>query len=598
MNIKHLKTVILALGLLSVAAQATVAEKAPEAVASPMPCITPKPAKTTLMSGTFTITGQNAIIAALADPAAAKLAKPTPEQIEWADMECEMFVHFGVATWMGQEYDVKGNTYLPKMNPKDFNAEQICQAAKSWGAKQVVLVCKHVGGFCWWPTETTPYCVKNIPWKNGKGNLVKETADALRKNKLKMGIYIYSDDPAYTRGIGRGGRTDDPTKQEEWNVKLRQQWTEVLTLCGSDLVKEIWFDGGCIVPLKDIVTKMVPKAAVFQSPIATIRWPGTESGKLPDVCWSSIASLEGDKTAKAVGDPDGTTWLPPECDAVLYGHGGHHWFWSPKNETMRYTLDELMEIYLKSVGRGGVLLLNSTPNTDGVIPAGDMKAYSEFGTEIKRRFGSPLAKTSGVGETVELNLSKLRKVNHAWIMEDLRGGHRIRGYVLEGRNAAGNWQPLATGISVGHKRILVFAETTVDKLRLRITQKVGTPIVRELAAFYATGITIPTAEVSAAEVSVPCGKWDQGAVTAKVNLSPYIKIPATYEVTVGQAQIRSAKLLFNGVELPAEDCTVQNGKIVLRQTQQVTEHTKTELVIEFKLDTPAGEAKIRMTSER
>lgn len=657
---------------------------------------------------------------ALADPAAAPLAKPTSGQIEWADMELQMFVHFGVATWKGSEYDSNGQMDLSKMNPAAFDAEQICRVAKSWGAKQVILVCKHVGGFCWWPTETTEYSVKNIPWKNGNGNLVKEVADACRKNGLKMGIYLYSDDTRYAKGIGRGGRTDDPQRQEEWNQKLRQQWTEVLTICGPDLVREVWFDGGCIVPLADIIRKLAPSAEIFGGPLATVRWPGTESGKLPDPCWSSIGTgVKSD--GEGAGMADGQRWCPPECDTVLYGRGGHHWFWSAKNEAQRHTTDELMDIYLKSVGRGGMLLLNSSPNTDGLIPADDVKRYEEFGAEIHRRFGSPLAKTSGVGDTLELDLGGLHKVNQASLMEDTRGGHRIRAYVLEGREASGKWQPLTTGSSVGHKRIAAFATTIVDRLRLRITKYVGTPMVRELAAFYVTGLkpdevvsltqgkpatassthsapylpamatdgnpntrwaatdsdTLawlevdlgdPTTfgKVSLSELAdrvqefviesrndksspwltaftgtiigsnfeqefpqvtgrfvrlrvvkggdfgptlwkfelargkqpaLPCGSWKKEATNVTLDLTPHIPIPATYEVTLPTAvNIRAAKLLFNGAELPKEDCTVQGNRIIIRQTQQVTDQTKTTLTVEFAPAASAGEAKIRMVS--
>lgn len=542
-----------------------------------------------------------AVEKALADPAAAALAKPTPGQIAWADMECEMFVHFGVATWKGSEYDANGQMDLSQMNPKGFDAQQICDVAKSWGAKQVILVCKHVGGFCWWPTDTTDYGVKGIPWKNGQGNLVKEVADSLRKNDLRMGIYIYSDDTRYARGIGRGGRTDDPGKQEEWNQKLRQQWTEVLTCCGPDLLREVWFDGGCVVPLKDILAKHAPNAMVFGGPNATLRWPGTESGKLPYPCWSSIgAHVNSD--GEGVGHPDGTRWCPPECDTVLYGRGGHNWFWSPRNESRRHTLEELMEIYLKSVGRGGVMLLNSSPNTDGVIPEGDVKAYRAFGDEIRRRFGKPLAQTAGVGDVVELDLGGLRKINQAWFMEDLRGGHRIRAYVLEGRDAKGRWQPLAAGSSVGHKRIEVFAETTADKLRLRVTQKVGMPILRDLAGFFAEGVQGEALNPAALEATAaPCGKWAKGDVGVTLDLTAHIPMPATYEVRLapaGTVKIRSAKLLFNGFALPEEDCMVREDRVMIRQTQQVTPETKTRLVVEFEPGAEGGEARIRMASEK
>ena len=258
-----------------------------------------------------------------------------------------------------------------------------------------------------------------------------------------------------------------------------------------------------------------------------------------------------------------------------------------------------MEIYLRSVGRGGVLLLNASPNTDGLIPDGDMQAYTTFGAELQRRFDTPLAKSKGTGDIVALDLGGLRKINQAWIMEDIRGGHRIRAYVLEGRTAGGKWQPLATGISVGHKRIETFPETTVDRLRLRITQKVGTPVVRELAAFYAEGAKGSSTAPADARPK-PCGKWAKGAAGVTLDLTPHITMPATYEVTLapaGKVKIASATLLFNGSELPTDNYTVSGNKVTLRQTQQVTEQTKTELVVKFAPGTSPGTASIRMISE-
>ena len=545
------------------------------------------------------------VLTALADPAAAALAKPSPGQVRWQNMELEMFVHFGVATWLGREYDSKGNFDLSKMNPTGFSAVQICDAAQSWGAKQVILVCKHVGGFCWWPTKTTDYNVTNIPWENGKGNLVKEVADELRKRGMSMGIYVYSDDTRYSKGIGRGGVTDDPAKQEEWNAKLRQQWREVLNICGPDLVREVWFDGGCKVPLKDILDELAPNAETFAGPFETLRWPSTESGKMPYPCWSSVAkdlqSAYGGNAA-AVGDPDGKKWCPAENDTVFYGtKGTHNWFWSPKNERNRRTVKELMDIYMKSVGRGSVLLLNSSPNTTGLIPAGDIKRYSEFGAEIQRRFGNPLATTRGVGSKLTLELGKLKKVNHYWIMEDIRGGHRIRAYTVEGRTANGKWKTLAKGISVGHKRIESFKDITVDALRLKITQQVGTPIIRELAAFYVEDMTAGPTKKKIAK-AMACGQWTKGASTVTLDLTPHIPMPATYSVTLkstGTLKVVSAKLLFNGSELPSKDCVLQGNTLTVRQTQQVIPgESSTKLVVKLALGSSAGTADVIMISEQ
>ena len=125
---------------------------------------------------------------------------------------------------------------LPKL---DVN--QWCEAAKSWGAKEILFVAKHTGGFCWWQTETSDYSVKNIAWKDGEGDLVDEVAAACKRHGLKLGMYIYPGDDQWGARIGSGGRTSDPAKQEAYNKVLQTQWTEVLSR-HSDIIIELWFD--------------------------------------------------------------------------------------------------------------------------------------------------------------------------------------------------------------------------------------------------------------------------------------------------------------------------------------------------------------------
>ena len=405
------------------------------------------------------------------------LARPSPAQYAWHEQERIMFVHFGVATWEGTEYDADGKTDLSKMNPTGFNAEEICATAQSWGARQILLVCKHVGGFCWWPTETTDYCVRSIPWKGGEGNLVKEVADACRRNGLTLGIYIYSDDPRYSSSIGRGGKTDDPAKQEEWDRLLRKQWEEVLTLCGPDLVREIWFDGSCIVPLTDIIQRLAPDAVVLQSPITNIRWVGNEAGIARDPNWNTLMGsvLKSGVATQNHSDPAGDTWAPVECDVTLYDH---NWFWNPDNERKRRSVAQLLSIFVNSAGRGSVLLLNATPNTAGRIPDADRACYREFGQALERNFGHPLAVATDVARReVELDLGGSVNINCADFWEDYRLGHRIRAYVIEGR-VNGAWTKLAEGTAVGRRKLDVFASVMADRVRVRVTAAAGEPVIR------------------------------------------------------------------------------------------------------------------------
>lgn len=413
------------------------------------------------------------------EQAASHLARPSANQYAWHEQERTLFVCIGVATWEGTEYDADGKTDLGKLNPDKFDANQLCIAARSWGAKQILLVCKHVGGFCLWPTATTPYNISNTPWKGGKGNMVREVADACRRHGLKMGVYLYPDDTRYARGIGRGGRTDDPAKQQEWNNLYIKQWEEVLTMCGPDLVNEIWLDGGCIIDIDPTIQRLAPNAVLFGGKDREVlRWVGNEQGIAPEANWNSIHKADITKGDAAAGasDPDGTMWAPVECDTTLYDH---NWFWNPHNETKRKSLEHLMNIYVKSAGNGSLLLLNATPNTSGTIPAGDMQRYAEFGAAIERNFGHPVGTIRGpiTGSVAGCDLAGPKTINCADLWEDYRLGHRIRAYVIEG-HSGGHWVKLTEGTAVGRRKLLFFPAITVDRLRVRITQAVGTPVIR------------------------------------------------------------------------------------------------------------------------
>lgn len=414
-------------------------------------------------------------------PAAVRLARPSPVQYAWHEQERIMFVCLGVPTWEGTEYDADGRTDLSRINPTGFDADALCRTARSWGAREILLVCKHVGGFCLWPTSTTDYSVQAIPWRHGKGNMVKEVADACRRHHLTLGIYIYPDDTRYTAAIGAGGKTDDPARQDEWSALLRKQWEEVLTLCGPDLVSEIWFDGSCVVPLADIISRLAPRAVIQQSPAATIRWVGNEAGIADDPNWNSLklADLRSGVATQGQSTPDGDAWAPVECDVTLYNH---NWFWNPGNERKRRSLNELLRIYLSSAGRGSVMLLNCTPNTDGRVPDGDVERYRELGAALHRNFGRPLATAGGVrGMGAELRLPRAAVVNCADLWEDYRQGHRIRAYVIEAE-VAGAWREMARGTAVGRRKIDLFAPVHATGLRVRITAAVGRPIIRRFQA--------------------------------------------------------------------------------------------------------------------
>jgi len=402
-------------------------------------------------------------------------ALPSGNQLHWSDLEVGMFVHFAPNTWQDREYDDR-STPLSAIKA-DIDTDQWAGVARDLGARYVVMVAKHVGGFCMWQTRTSTYGIKETPWKHGKGDVMADLAASCRKHGLGLGVYLSPRDD--TLGAGGGGRCATPEQQAAYNRLYRQQLTELTTRYGE--LVEIWFDGNIVVPVCDIVRAHAPHAAVFQGPCASIRWVGNEDGFAPYPCWNALpklAAATGEATAKQ-GDPNGDAWLPNEVDVSIRRP---NWFWSTTDWRNLLTLDQLVEIYYRSVGRGAQLLLNIPPDRTGHIAAADAARAKELGGEIRRRFGRSIAETHGTGREVVLRLPSRALVDHVIIEEDLRGGERVRGYRLWGR-ANGTWLPLGLGSAVGHKRIQPVPATLADAVRLDVTESVATPRIRRLAAF-------------------------------------------------------------------------------------------------------------------
>lgn len=420
--------------------------------------------------------GLAAAASAGGDKAAPTLARPTAQQVEWADCEIGMFIHFAPNTWQDREYD-NHSTPLEKINPEKLDTDQWVSAAEAMGAKYIVFVAKHTGGFCMWQTETTDYGIKNTPWRGGKGDVLADLAKSCRKRGIRLGVYVSPCDRK--QGAGGGGRCRTAEAQQRYNKVYRRQLTEVLSRYGE--MFEVWFDGSIAVPVGDILKKHAPKAMVFQGPHATIRWVGNEAGVAPYPAWNSVSEAAGKSGVATArhGNPDGAAWLPNECDARIRSN----WFWNTKNARTLKSVDQLMEMYYRSVGHGAVLLLNHAPDTTGLIPETDVKRGAAFGAEIRRRFGKPLARTAGRGRTLALPLrAGGGVVDHVITMEDIAKGERVREYVVEGK-VGGRWRELCRGTAIGHKKIDRFTPVSVSELRLRVLKAATTPLIRDFSAY-------------------------------------------------------------------------------------------------------------------
>jgi alpha-L-fucosidase len=404
-----------------------------------------------------------------------ELPTPSPSQLKFHRWEVGMFIHFAPNTWMDKEGD---DLSIPasELNPTRLDTDQWVATAKSMGARYIVFVAKHVGGFCWWQTRTTDYSVASTPWKNGKGDVMADLSASCRKAGLALGVYLSPRDDH--SGAAGGGRAGSPERQAEYERKFRCQLTELLTDYGA--IEEVWFDGSLIFEVADILDKHAPTAVVFQGPEASIRWVGNESGFAPDPAWSAVefgARKWGLYTAKD-GDPDGDRWLPNECDARIR----NTWFWRTDNLETLKSVDDLMEMYEKSVGRGSVLLLNNTPDPSGLIPATDVERSAEFGAEIERRYGVPVIDTAGRGNELSMGPSAPVAIDAAMIQEDIRKGQRIRAYRVEGL-VDGEWKEVSRGTSVGYKKIDRFSPEEVEQIRLKVTESAAEPIISNFAVF-------------------------------------------------------------------------------------------------------------------
>ncbi len=403
------------------------------------------------------------------------LAKPTKQQLAWHDLEMGMFCHFGINTFHDQEWG-DGTDPAESFNPSQLDARQWVKLAKDAGFRYFILTAKHHDGFCLWPTKTTDYSVKSSPWKDGKGDVVRECAEACREFDMPFGLYLSPWDrhePCYA----------DKAAYDDFYCR---QLTELLT--GYGPLVEIWFDGagseGRVYDwprIMSIVRQYQPDAMVFNMGAPTIRWVGNEDGVAPYPCWNTAeqARLSMFTNEMAQWLPETPDWVPAECDVPIRRK---HWFWHPNDEQSLLSLEELLDIYYRSVGHGCNLLLNVAPDNRGLIPEADFLRVMEFGNELRRRFAAPIAETSGEGDEIVLELPDERAVNHVVTMEQISLGERVLEYVLEAESR-GRWIELARGTAIGHKKIDTFPAVKASRIRLTITRSVEKPVIRHLAVF-------------------------------------------------------------------------------------------------------------------
>ena len=407
---------------------------------------------------------------------------PTPAQLAWQDLEAGALVCLDVLTYapQWQHADVDNCPSPTLFNPRKLDTDQWLEAIKGMGARYAVLVARHCAGFCLWPTETCDYGVRQSPWRDGRGDIVADFVASCRKYDILPGLYCHIAVNSHCR-VSAPGRVQsgDPAEQARYKAASEQALKELWGNYGE--LAEVWFDGGTLPPdeggpdFAPLLRDLQPNAIVFQSAQASIRWVGNEDGVAPYPCWSTV-NTPGEP---GVGDPAGACWCPAEVDTPTREL---EWFWQPEQEHKTKSVEHLVDCYYQSVGRNGNLLIGVAPDRDGLVPDYEARLYAELGDEIRRRFGRPLAQTEGEGKYVELRLDGPARIDHVEAMEDLRGGERVREYIIEAKEGP-RWRPVASGSAIGHKRIERITPVVASGVRLRCRQSVAEPRIRSLAVY-------------------------------------------------------------------------------------------------------------------
>lgn len=452
---------------------------------------------------------------------------PSKRQLRWQQLELTAFFHFGINTFTNKEWG-NGNEDIKMFNPTELNAEQWVKTAKQAGIKQVILTAKHHDGFCLWPTSTTDHSVKNTPWRNGKGDVVKEVADACRKYGVGFGVYLSPWDmnsPLYGT--------------EAYNDLFIKQLTELLSNYGR--IDEVWFDGANgegpngKKQVYDFdrwyshIRKLQPSATIaIMGP--DVRWVGTETGYGRETEWSVVpvsaqlqekiaAGSQQDITFAPLGDmrdtdlgsrdklkeAKGLIWYPAETDVSIRPG----WFYHPAENSKVRSPENLLDIYFNSVGKNGVLLLNLPPDTRGLLHENDVKSLLEWKSIRQDIFKTNLAKgavissANGKGSkkmldgreathfttqsndtstVIKFNLKGEKTFNILLLQENIRIGQRIEKFLLE-YEENGIWKKAAEGTTVGYKRLLRFQPVTSRKVRLTILSSRLNPTISEFGLF-------------------------------------------------------------------------------------------------------------------
>lgn len=458
---------------------------------------------------------------------------PSPRQLKWHELEFYSFIHFGMNTFTGLEWG-DGTTAPELFNPTNLDTDQWVATLRSAGIKAAILTCKHHDGFCLWPSAYTEYSLKNSPYKDGKGDIVKEMSESCKKYGLKFGVYLSPWD-RHDKRYGTG---------DAYNDYFINQLTELLTNYGE--IFSVWFDGACgegpngkkqeydFGRYYELIRELMPDACItICGP--DVRWCGNESADCRESEWNVVperlsrhdviraASQQEDKvefrekqlkeedrdlgSRKALGNEPNLVWYPAEVDVSIRPG----WFYHEEEDNKVKSLEQLVNIYYDSVGGNATLLLNIPPDKRGLIHENDVEHLKELGEYINKTFErciTPKAKLQVMsGQTCEgINNLKVddivnynpnddqetltiaatfkepHEINHVVIKEDIRFSQRVEEFEILAQ-IDGNLEKLYEKTTIGSRRICKFDTVSTNKIIIKIKKSRSNPVLKYIGIY-------------------------------------------------------------------------------------------------------------------
>ncbi|ETN95142.1 alpha-L-fucosidase [Zhouia amylolytica] len=464
---------------------------------------------------------------------------PTPNQFEAQKDEFIAFVHFGPNTFTRKEWG--DGMEDPKIfDLKELDTDQWCEAMKSAGMTKVILTVKHHDGFCLWQSRYTDHGIMSTGFRDGEGDVLKDLSKSCEKYGLKLGVYLSPADlyqiespdglygnlskttkrtiPRPVEGRPFENKTTFEFEVDDYNEYFLNQLFELLTEYGP--VHEVWFDGAHpkrkggqqynYLAWKELIQTLAPKAVIFGK--QDIRWCGNEAGATRDTEWNVIPYKEdpndmnrfGDLTAKDLGSREKLYegkylhYQPAETNTSIRAG----WFYRDDTDQEVRGVDDVFDMYERTVGGNSIFLLNIPPNREGRFSARDVEVLREVGERIKETYTeNKLAGAMGASEVsddnedtyvvldqvnnvVELETAEPVTINRVVVQEKIdTHSERIEAHTLEAF-IDNQWQTITKASNVGYKRILRFPEVTSNRFRIKVEKSRFNPAISFIGGYY------------------------------------------------------------------------------------------------------------------